>query len=689
MTNDWVFNLSTLTISFTQSERTVTLDPKQAKILSYLMKHGQAPVARDKLYFEIYGNDPAKSDSTINPYISKLRRLLSPSPDAKESYIKTIPKVGYQFIVPFVIEQLEIVEPTKVVRQISETTPYYLQTSQHSTQKPPASFQYQKVIFAFVAILIVILTITFVVTNQFTNTTPTMLKSTKVLVHDKGSEGDFDISFNQQLLIYVNEQKSGLNTIRVKDMDSEKISDLYMSHEGNIYSPVLSPDLSKIVFASTESGVCTIYKMQLTANNSEYASETPIPIAPCSEINAWTKIEFINNNQVAFIYYKDYSQPATIKLLDLESKKSHVLISPPLNSYGDVAFSYNARLDKIAFIRSLDNNNKSLFIYDVKSTELKMLTTLSDFSFYLSWFNNKELVFIKNDQVILFNTSTKKETIMSVPIANLKNIVVRNEDVFGKKGIWNQWDIYRFDINTLTFTPEIDSDYSEYLPYPKSKEQMYYAAHKGGSVQIWLKNKNQHQQITHFTDKRAISSFIVTEENIVVLNSKTISLLNLEGEIQSEINNEYNLDSVLQIKDNVIFAIEQTLTGTYLVKFELDTQKLTKIKQVFKAVFSDELFYYITADKQQIITLDNNANETINIFNLPKKFQDGYLWHVINNNSIFASADNWTIIDMTTGQNKFTNDFHYPFGYLHCKNVENACFFVAFLPGNTEVIRLK
>jgi len=694
VTADWTFNLSTLTIDFTQSERQVTLDPKQAKILSYLMKHGQTPVSRDKLYFEIYGNDPAKSDSTINPYISKLRRILSSHSDNKEAHIKTIPKGGYQFVAPFTIEKLEIVEPTTIIRQVLETTKQDISLDQHKLLQQS---KHEKLIFSFLAILALALSVTFYIMDTFNLPQDPILKSTQVLIHDNGSEGDFDVSSNQQYLVYVNEHKDLSNNIRIKDMISGKINELYTTHQGKIYSPVISPDFSNILFATTESGICYIKQMQLIKQENNYVAGEVEQLTACSKFNGWTKLEFIRDNQVIFHYYEDYSKPVTIKLLDLKSKQSHVLISPPLNTQGDVAFSYNSKLHKIALIRSLDNTNKSLFLYDIDSTELKLLTTLPGPIFHIAWFSDSELVFIKNEQVILFDISTKKQKIISLPIVNLQNITVRNKHIYAKKGLWNHWDIYRFDINTMQFSVEIDSAYSEYLPKAVGKEQMYYAAKKSGSVQIWYKDKTQHRQISHFNDQRRIDRFIVSADSLVVLNAELITFLDFNGEVQTELKNQFNLYEVLQKDNDLLYGIQHDLSGYYLVKIDITSQKLTRIKQVHSAHYylakdkdyETGKYYYVTPDKRQIVTLDNNADKTLAVFNIPKVFQDGYITRIINDKIIFVSINDWNVLDMTTNQIRTTSEFKYPTAYLHCKNVENACFFVGFLPGNTEVIRLK
>lgn len=714
VTDDWTFNLSTLTIDFTQSERQVTLDPKQAKILSYLMKHGQTLVSRDKLYFEIYGNDPAKSDSTINPYISKLRRILSPHTDNKETYIKTIPKGGYQFVAPFTIEQLEIVEPTTIIRQVRETATHYKPLSSYKLLQQR---RHQNIIFTFLALLTLVLAIAFFVIDPFNSLHQPMLKNSQVLIHDNGSEGDFDVSPNQQYLVYVNEQKNQSNNIRIKDITTGKINNLYTSPRGKIYSPVISPDFSNLIFATTESGICYIKQITLIKQDDNYIAGKVEQLVPCSKFNAWTKLEYIRDNQVIFHYYEDYSKPATIKLLDLKSKQSHVLISPPLNTQGDIAFSYNAKLHKIAIIRGLDNANRSLFLYDIDSTELKLLTTLPYLAFHIAWFSDSQLIFLKNEQVTLFDIKTKQQQIISSPIVNLQNIVVRNKRIYAKKGLWNHWDIYRFDINTLQFSAEIDSEYSEYLPQSVAKKQMYYAAKKSGSVQIWYKNKTQHKQITHFDDQRQIDSFIVADNSLVVLNTKSITFLDLEGKVQTQLNNRFNLYRILHKTNNLLYGEQHDLSGNYLVELDIETEKLTKIKQVYSAHYynsaksnadnnsseesnvdgsdskgsnnQDDRYYYVTPDKSQLVTLDQNADKTRSVFNIPKKFQNGYVLRIINNKVIFASIDDWNVLDLATNQIKTTSEFKYPTGYLHCKNVENTCFFVAFLPGNTEIIRLE
>lgn len=75
----------------------VTLTPKAAALLEYLMTHSDELIARERLLDAVWGWDYPAGTRTVDTRIAELRRVLGDDP-AQPRFIETVPGQGYRFI---------------------------------------------------------------------------------------------------------------------------------------------------------------------------------------------------------------------------------------------------------------------------------------------------------------------------------------------------------------------------------------------------------------------------------------------------------------------------------------------------------------------------------------------------------------------------------------------------------------
>ncbi len=86
------------------SEQELTLTPKAASLLAYLMTHADELLTRERLLDEVWGWDYPTCTRTVDTRIAELRRALNDEP-AHPSFIETVIGQGYRFV-----GQVEVIE---------------------------------------------------------------------------------------------------------------------------------------------------------------------------------------------------------------------------------------------------------------------------------------------------------------------------------------------------------------------------------------------------------------------------------------------------------------------------------------------------------------------------------------------------------------------------------------------------
>lgn len=91
------FNLSTHTVEYVHSGSRVyfSLTPLEFRLLLYMAQNPNAPLTREQILLNVWGQDTHVSDRSVDAYIASLRRKLKPY----HKFIRAVHGVGYRLYV--------------------------------------------------------------------------------------------------------------------------------------------------------------------------------------------------------------------------------------------------------------------------------------------------------------------------------------------------------------------------------------------------------------------------------------------------------------------------------------------------------------------------------------------------------------------------------------------------------------
>ncbi|MFC5488428.1 winged helix-turn-helix domain-containing protein [Dokdonella soli] len=111
------FRLKSATREVREDERLVALPVSTVEYLVYLIEHRDRFVGRDELTAAVWGRTDV-SEATLSHTIMRLRRMLGDSGSRGHS-IRTVPRLGYRWVVETAIEQSPAQAPTLVSEEIA------------------------------------------------------------------------------------------------------------------------------------------------------------------------------------------------------------------------------------------------------------------------------------------------------------------------------------------------------------------------------------------------------------------------------------------------------------------------------------------------------------------------------------------------------------------------------------------
>jgi Tol biopolymer transport system component/DNA-binding winged helix-turn-helix (wHTH) protein len=91
----------------------VSLPPKEFDLLLLLVRNAGQPLGRENLIKSIWPNTVVE-EANLNVHVSALRKILSDS-SSEQSYIETLPRLGYRFVAP--VTTVDEPEPSPVLEQ--------------------------------------------------------------------------------------------------------------------------------------------------------------------------------------------------------------------------------------------------------------------------------------------------------------------------------------------------------------------------------------------------------------------------------------------------------------------------------------------------------------------------------------------------------------------------------------------
>lgn len=119
--------------TLTRDEEPVPLQPQVFATLLKLVESDGLPVRYEELIAHVWP-DTSAARNNLDQALTKLRKALG-DPSAEPKYIRTVPKVGYQFIAPVEVVNSVGIAPSQPLAEVSAVTP--LPTREMEVKSPP------------------------------------------------------------------------------------------------------------------------------------------------------------------------------------------------------------------------------------------------------------------------------------------------------------------------------------------------------------------------------------------------------------------------------------------------------------------------------------------------------------------------------------------------------------------------
>lgn len=440
------------------------LEPKIAMLLHYFCQHPNKDISRDELLEHVW-HGQIVSDNSINRAVLQLRKALGDEHKIKK-FVVTVPKVGYRFIAP--VSQAE--------RRHEETT-----QANRSDNK-------RLLMFASVAIIILVTLITFTVVNK---TQPAVNGSANVspLIRLAGGQSNADMASDGKKFIYTSinkEAESAYNAIFLANT-SEQIPLMISANDGNADHGKWANRDEFIVYLYHSVNRCEFHRVDMVNG----IAQKPEVIYQCDGL-WYTSFAFSHDNsKLYFIESQTAFSPYQAYELDLHSNNKRLLSQPVAKGVGHFSLDMHPDSGQLLLVSDQTPGQSTLFQLDVEKNSFQQLKSL-DYSVYSAiWSHRKGHVIHPAQhpsyQLIESDLSSNDSRVLlsdSRRVTAPKRMDSNDGDYLFTSYLYNR------DI-VLDESPDINinSTVMDYLPaLSHDTRRLAFISKRAGFSQVWVKN---------------------------------------------------------------------------------------------------------------------------------------------------------------------------------------------------------
>ena len=571
--NQWTLHPLKKTLT-DDSGNCVTLEEKPTLLIIYLAKNKDQIITREELIQHVW-NDRYVDNRTINATISRLRKKLG---GEKNDFIETLTKVGYSLTC-----NVEFIE-----KNISE--PVEISSKNNVKQSSRIAFYTLSVVFTALILFIGFWLLSDDSLPEQKILTPKDV-SIEPLTYMEGWEYSQALSEDETLLAFVHSKDfkpyfSPVSHIVIQNMASKKT--ITIEPDYLTASPHWGPQGNTLYYKSWVQSKCWIKKVTVSEHLILSQSEQ---ITSCGDTIFSSDINVSKDNN--WLYYSaifDGPKPAVVKRFNLQNTQTEILTAPSGTMSGDHIFSLSFDNSMLAFIREYDDLSKEIMFLNLSNGEITSLAKYDYIVNTLAWTKSgNQIAFIDSDNIInLIDIQTQKITPIYQHPEQITNLLFLspNELLLSvgdrQTSNINQIDLSQSDLKSVTLIYSPFKDHSGAIFQSEEGEKIAFVSNRSGNYQIWLKNKSELIQLTHFENKSYIFdlSFSANGERLLfeldekwhTLNIKTTKLTKVEmptGQIKHSI---WQCDS----KDTIFTIIVQS--GVWnLYSINITTQMTKKL----------------------------------------------------------------------------------------------------------------
>ena len=554
-----------------EDNTSIPLEAKYVELLVFLADNIPQIISREQLMQEVWNNRFVEY-TTINAAISRLRKTLGGERDA---FIKTHLKRGYSLTCrveyldrsKLVTTNVQLSSDINHVQSAEETrqeggekrrTEAHINIQENeiasakvhreeitpltagSTGKQPAKILSAKPFYKLYSLLAtLILVIVLWQLTQPTTSTPQILTKHEApeepLTYLEGWEYAPALSPDKTLLAFTHKAN---NTSKPRVIIQSIKTKQNIALEPESITPYWSPLGDELFYMSVSQDNCTIKKVTV---KQTLEISSPIEVIQCAPYVAYASNTGIavspDSNWLYYTSTDNQTQPSSIKRYHLKSHYSEAITAPPGKYEGDASLRLSPDGSKLAFKRYSDNYSESIMVLNLNSGETSSLINKSTLANEIAWSpSGSHVLYLDEKEKTLnaINISTGDNTALYQYDSDAEYPLMYSEnEILLTLGFSSNVSINRLDLdNQKLISPLISSsfrDRSAGLYSQGDTERIAFTSTRSGKLQIWLKENNQLQQLTHFKDKAYIYElkFSANGENLLFLRDDKLYVLNI------------------------------------------------------------------------------------------------------------------------------------------------------------------
>ncbi len=445
------------------------LQPKFIELLACLVARYPEPITREELINNVWEGNFYVGEKALTNAIWHLRKAFKEL-DPEQTYIETLRKTGYR-----VLLKPELIDT--------------------SDKENPVGFsitaaQFRQLFVALCVISLVVMYWLFSSPAKQSNSSFVLpLNSIESVTASPGREIYPSISDDQHYLVYSWRQLGKPNNLYLRDLHfpehpAKQLTDSPFTEGRSVFSP----DANTLYYYRMASDVCEIVKLSLVNATSVVLGECSNNYAPDLDIS---------------------SDGKTLKLLDLQAKHRKETVIPCNDDcetvYESVSFSPDAQ--RVVVTRNVKNNQKALFLIDVKTGQSQRLTHDFVDIHGVDWHPSKEqLAFsaVEGGKRYGYFFDIKNQTLINTQIAGMSSPNYSSDGSV----YYHQWDLDKV-ITRLKIDEQVanspfsmlSTNFSSLFPeYNQQQNKLLYVSNESGSSQLWIVNpdSSSRKQLTDF-----------------------------------------------------------------------------------------------------------------------------------------------------------------------------------------------
>lgn len=454
--DDWLVCLQTQ--SLICSGNPVELEPRVFQLLKFFCEHPNQAVTRSELVEAVW-QGRIVSDAAVNRAISELRKVLDKTGD-QESYIKTISKVGYQFVALPSITKSDTLSHTK------------------SSDKIPLGNVFAGLFLLAVLALFLLLNLSHSDFNQLQ-----IVEELPVTSNIGQSYKAVEMDNGDLLYLYRKDLSSNAEVWLTSGNESRSLL------EGEYYTGIEIIDNQRFIatrFNNLKDRECEIIEYNIEEGSSKV-------LFSCAQRSIPIMVYSASHNSVFFTYRDSVSHPYFVMKLHLATGRTQQVSFPDQegNTRGDYLFAMSPdKKQLVVFGYNLDHASDVRFI-DLDSFESTSIQTTIPFANSLIWDQRNSILFGHSEGISQLNL-----------LDNSQNAILVGDNLglirpsAGKDILFS-----RFQIDSNLFVQEVS------------------AAHSGLAVTqslgvnwrpLFANNSNR---FAYATSDRGATEFVITDES--------------------------------------------------------------------------------------------------------------------------------------------------------------------------------